>query len=111
MQRYFKVTPPTVHNMVVRLDENGRDSLFPGLFRDGRDLPRRWFAVADLDGFLDESVVLREIGEGTVVDIEGAPLFRGEQGLQFFVERGQFGLQRGEIGVDGGSCIGRKMLV
>jgi len=29
MQRFFKVTPPTVHNMVIRLEENGLVSRTP----------------------------------------------------------------------------------
>lgn len=30
MQRYFRVTPPTVHQMVVRLDEKGLITRQPG---------------------------------------------------------------------------------
>ncbi|MBC7962337.1 MAG: MarR family transcriptional regulator [Steroidobacteraceae bacterium] len=33
IQRYFKVTPPTVHQMILKLEENGLISRVPGLAR------------------------------------------------------------------------------
>lgn len=46
IQRYFRVTPPTVHQMIVRLEENGLISREPGKARalrllvDPEDIPR-----------------------------------------------------------------------
>ena len=36
MQRYFKVTPPTVHQMILKLEENGLISRVPGQARSIR---------------------------------------------------------------------------
>lgn len=36
MQRYFKVTPPTVHQMILKLEENGLISRVPGQTRSIR---------------------------------------------------------------------------
>jgi Mn-dependent DtxR family transcriptional regulator len=33
MERYFKVTPPTVHQMILKLEENGLISRIPGQSR------------------------------------------------------------------------------
>ncbi|MYF90325.1 MAG: hypothetical protein F4186_13965 [Boseongicola sp. SB0676_bin_33] len=38
MQRYFRVTPPTVHQMVVNLDRNGLIERIPGQPRSIRVL-------------------------------------------------------------------------
>ena len=48
MQRYFRVSPPTVHNMVVALDERGFISREPGRGRSIRLLLER-DAIPDLD--------------------------------------------------------------
>ena len=49
MQRYFKVTPPTVHNMVVRLDENGLIARTPGQARSIRLLVPAQYLPALVD--------------------------------------------------------------
>lgn len=36
MERYFKVTPPTVHQMILKLEENGLISRVPGQARSIR---------------------------------------------------------------------------
>ena len=38
MQRFFRVTPPSVHNMIVRLEENGWIERTPGQARSIRVL-------------------------------------------------------------------------
>ena len=48
IQRYFRVSPPTVHNMVVTLDERGFISREPGRGRSIRLLLDR-DAIPDLD--------------------------------------------------------------
>ena len=46
IQRYFRVTPPTVHQMILRLEQNGLVSREPGKARtlrvliDPKEIPR-----------------------------------------------------------------------
>lgn len=49
MQRFFKVTPPTVHSMVLRLEENGLIARTPGKARSIRLLVPAQYLPALVD--------------------------------------------------------------
>lgn len=79
------------------LHKDGGHTLLLRLFRNRGDLLRRRLAVAHFNGFLDESVVLGEVGEGTVIDVKG-PAFSGrEGGFDLRVEFVEFASEGGEI--------------
>ena len=94
----------------LRLHEDGGHSLVFRLLRDFGYLLRGGPAVAHFDRFLDESVVGCKVGEGPVVDVEGAALFRGERLFELGVEFIEIGLEGGEVRVDLRSGFGGEVV-